>query len=70
MVDGSAWSRYSIGKMLAGTDKPDRARRSRNLFYVCCSRAQRGLAVVFINDLPEGAEFTLRDWLAPGTIHP
>ncbi|MEU1268492.1 ATP-dependent helicase [Streptomyces sp. NPDC005799] len=70
VVDDSAWNRYSIGKMLAGTDKPDRTERSRNLFYVCCSRAQRGLAVVFVNDLPEGAESTLRDWFASGTIHP
>ncbi|GHK01235.1 DNA helicase [Streptomyces sp. Y2F8-2] len=69
VVDDSAWNRYSIGKMLAGTDKPDRTERSRNLFYVCCSRAQRGLAVVFINDLPEGAESTLQDWFVSGTIH-
>ncbi|MFE7299864.1 UvrD-helicase domain-containing protein [Streptomyces sp. NPDC057579] len=70
MVDDSAWNRYSIGKMLAGTDKPDRTERSRNLFYVCCSRALRGLAVVFIDDLPDGAESTLHSWFAPGTIHP
>ncbi|MFD8467222.1 UvrD-helicase domain-containing protein [Streptomyces cyaneofuscatus] len=70
VVDDSAWNRYNIGKMLAGTDKPDRTERSRNLFYVCCSRAQRGLAVVFVNDLPEGAESTLQDWFASGIIHP
>lgn len=70
VIDDSAWTMYSIGKMLAGTDKPDRAQRSRNLFYVCCSRAQRGLAVVFLNDLPAGAEATARDWFASGTVHP
>ncbi|MEV8606089.1 UvrD-helicase domain-containing protein [Streptomyces griseoviridis] len=70
VVDDSAWTMYNIGKMLAGIDKPDRAQRSRNLFYVCCSRARRGLAVVFTNDLPDGAETTARDWFASGTIHP
>ncbi|WP_406437315.1 hypothetical protein OHB14_59430 [Streptomyces sp. NBC_01613] len=70
VVDDRAWNRYSISKMLAGTDKPDRTERSRNLFYVCCSRAQRGLAVVFIDDLPDGAEPTLHAWFASGTIHP
>ncbi|WP_461711887.1 UvrD-helicase domain-containing protein [Streptomyces sp. DSM 41013] len=70
VVDDSAWTMYSIGKMLAGTDKPDRTERSRNLFYVCCSRAKRGLAVVFLNDLPEGGESTARDWFAAGTVHP
>ncbi|MER5959449.1 UvrD-helicase domain-containing protein [Streptomyces sp. NPDC001893] len=69
-VDDRAWTNYSIGKMLAGTDKADRTERSRNLFYVCCSRAQRGLAVVFINDVPKGAEPTLRNWFASGTVHP
>ncbi|MEU4654620.1 ATP-dependent helicase [Streptomyces sp. NPDC023723] len=69
VVDDSAWNRYSISKMLAGTDKPDRTERSRNLFYVCCSRARRGLAVVFTNDLPEQAETTLHDWFSVGTIH-
>jgi len=70
VVDDSAWNRYNIGKMLADTDKIERAERSRNLFYVCCSRAQRGLAVVFLNDLPERAESTLHAWFASGTIHP
>ncbi|MFC1232251.1 hypothetical protein [Streptomyces sp. Sce081] len=70
VVDDSAWNRYSIGKMLAGADKPDRTERSRNLFYVCYSRAQRGLAVVFVNDLPKGAESTLYDWFASSTVHP
>ncbi|MFD7886457.1 UvrD-helicase domain-containing protein [Streptomyces bauhiniae] len=69
VVDDSAWNRYNISKMLAGTDKPERTERSRNLFYVCCSRAQHGLAVVFVNELPEQAEVTLRNWFAAGTIH-
>ncbi|GAB2885533.1 hypothetical protein GCM10027074_62560 [Streptomyces deserti] len=70
VVDDSAWTMYNIGKMLVGTDKPDPTERSRNLFYVCCSRAKRGLAVVFLNDLPEGGESTARDWFAAGTVHP
>ncbi|MFD4413185.1 hypothetical protein [Streptomyces sp. NPDC058476] len=70
VIDDSAWTMYNIGKMLAGIDKPDRTQRSRNLFYVCCSRARRGLAVVFTHDLPDGAETTARNWFASGTIHP
>ena len=71
VVDDTSWNRYNIGNMIAGTDKnPERTKRSRNLFYVCCSRARKGLAVVFINDIPEKAKATLRDWFASGTIHP
>ncbi|MFD8219943.1 hypothetical protein ACFV2U_41250 [Streptomyces sp. NPDC059697] len=66
-IDDSVWTMYGIGKMLAGTDTPDRAQRSPELFHVCCSRAQRGLAVVFLNDLPGGAEPAARGWFTSGT---
>lgn len=41
--------------MLAGHDLDKRLERSRNLFYVSCSRARRGLAVAFLTDIPEDA---------------
>jgi len=46
---GAAWNLYSFEKYLSGEDEkgnPGRAKRSRNLFYVCCSRAKRNLAVI------------------------
>lgn len=46
---GAAWNFYSFEKYLSGDDEngnPERARRSRNVFYVCCSRAQRNLAII------------------------
>lgn len=61
-IDDTAWTQYNMGKMIAGIDKPDRANRSRNMFYVCCSRARRRLAVVFLSDLPVQALPTVRDW--------
>ncbi len=43
---GANWNQYSFGKLLAGTDTSEaRIRRSRNLFYVCCSRAKDKLIV-------------------------
>nr|WP_292119192.1 UvrD-helicase domain-containing protein [Brevundimonas sp.] len=43
---GANWNQYSFGNLLAGADKSnDRLRRTRNLFYVCCSRAQDTLIV-------------------------
>ncbi|MBY8868138.1 UvrD-helicase domain-containing protein [Streptomyces sennicomposti] len=70
VIDDRLWNMYSISKMLAGTDSADRSQRSRNLFYVSCSRAQHGLAVVFLDDLPVEAEATARAWFASGVIHP
>lgn len=46
---GARWTKYSFEKYLSLADRdgnPDRFRRTRNLFYVCCSRAKNRLAVI------------------------
>lgn len=46
---GANWTLYSFDKYLTGGDLPEkeqRWKRTRNLFYVACSRAMRRLAVV------------------------
>lgn len=44
---GANWNQYSFSRLLAGSETNDvRLRRTRNLFYVCCSRAKVNLAVV------------------------
>lgn len=44
---GANWSQYSFGNLLAGSDTTEaRLHRTRNLFYVSCSRAKRNLAVI------------------------
>lgn len=44
---GANWNQYSFGKFLAGADTiQGRWLRTRNLFYVCCSRSKDKLAVV------------------------
>lgn len=46
---GANWNLYSFTKYLNGEDKGANERRwnrSRNIFYVCCSRAKRNLAVI------------------------
>lgn len=43
---GANWNQYSFSNLLGGTDTSiSRLQRSRNLFYVCCSRAQDTLIV-------------------------
>jgi DNA helicase-2/ATP-dependent DNA helicase PcrA len=68
VVDDTAWTQYSMGKMIAGTDKEARTTRSRNMFYVCCSRAKRRLAVVFVSDLPSEAYPVLLDWFGADNV--
>lgn len=46
---GANWTQYSFDKYLSQEDligKPERWRRTRNLFYVCCSRPKHRLAII------------------------
>lgn len=46
---GARWNIYSFERFLSGEDvtgNPERFRRTRNVFYVCCSRARQNLAVI------------------------
>ena len=70
IIDDKAWSLYNMNEMLANPQlEKDRVDRSRNLFYVCCSRARQRLAVLFLTDLSDSAERTARDWFSAGTVH-
>ncbi len=70
------WSRYNFPRMLAdfsrrnSLDGEDRKRfeRSRNLFYVACSRAEENLALLFTTELPEAAMKTMEGWVGPHNI--
>ena len=69
VIDDKAWNQYDMGRMMAGTDpNRERMQRSRNMFYVCCSRARRRLAVVFVSDLPPQALSAAHDWFGPQNV--
>lgn len=53
---GANWNQYSFGKLLSGVDTSEsRLKRTRNLFYVCCSRARANLAVVNLAPMGDAA---------------
>jgi DNA helicase-2/ATP-dependent DNA helicase PcrA len=69
VVDDKAWNHYDMAGMIGGTEKNlTRLARSRNMFYVCCSRARRRLAVVFVSDLSPKALAIAREWFGPENI--
>jgi DNA helicase-2/ATP-dependent DNA helicase PcrA len=71
VIDDKAWTMYSMDEMLTDpSGTKDRILRTKNLFYVSCSRARDRLAVVFLNNLSPAAEHTARIWFAGGTVHP
>ena len=76
VVIGRGWNRYNFNQMLelatADPQIPANKRaafeRSRNLFYVTCSRPRRRLAVLFTQELSAAAMQTVRSWFGHGTI--
>lgn len=57
---GANWNQYSFGKLLTGTDTSEgRIKRSRNLFYVCCSRAKDKLIVADLGTTDQAKVATL-----------
>lgn len=54
---GAKWYQYSFTKFLEGFDKSEsRLLRSRNLFYVCCSRSKDKLAVIDLGPVPDNMQ--------------
>ncbi|MGE7434189.1 UvrD-helicase domain-containing protein [Kitasatospora sp. NPDC001175] len=70
------WSRYNFPMMLADfpssatftDDDRKRFERSRNLFYVACSRARKNLVLLFTTELSDGAIQTLEHWIGHSRI--
>lgn len=70
------WTRYNFPAMLAnfpdreslGDEEVKRFERSRNLFYVACSRAKGDLVLLFTTELSEQSLQTLEEWLGISSV--
>lgn len=77
VVLGRGWNLYNFAQFLewssaAGVPagKTDAYERSRNLFYVACSRPKKRLALLFTQELPPNALNTLAAWFGETAIRP
>lgn len=75
VVVGKGWNQYNFDQMLGwvadGGPPPDKVQtfeRSRNLFYVTCSRSITNLAVLFTEKLSPSAIATLVDWFGEANV--
>ena len=75
VVVGRGWNRYNFGQFLewarpnsCPADKREFFERNRNLFYVCCSRAKKRLAILFTQKLSNDAVSTLAEWFGQENI--
>jgi len=68
---GASWSQYSFDKYLTGEDvtkNENRWKRTRNLFYVCCSRAKRRLAVIDLGGGQDAKAPKVRELFGPDSV--
>ena len=69
VVLGRGWNKYNFDQFLQWSaegvpaDKQDAFERSRNLFYVCCSRPTTRLAFLFTQELSNTSLTLLGEWL-------
>lgn len=75
VVFGRGWNIYNFGQFLEWennppSDKLDKWERNRNLFYVCCSRPKKRLALLFTQELTDRAIATLSEWFGAGAVMP
>ncbi|MFJ6432143.1 AAA family ATPase [Streptomyces sp. NBC_00341] len=75
-VFGGGWTQYNFPEMLANFTQRDslslgsrkRFEKSRNLFYVACSRAKEDLVLLFTTELSNDALETLKAWVGDANI--
>lgn len=74
VVVGRGWDNYNFGNLFewieCGVPKGKDAayERTRNLFYVACSRPKTRLAVLFTQQLSGAAMKTIEKWFGPSSL--
>jgi DNA helicase-2/ATP-dependent DNA helicase PcrA len=69
---GANWNLYSFSKYLGGEDQAaneKRWSRSRNVFYVCCSRAKVNLAVIDLTARSAAKDQRVSAWFGEDNAH-
>ena len=76
VVVGRGWNQYNFGQMLEWANmgipigKEETFQRSRNLFYVSCSRPRKRLALLFTQKLSSHALDCLNSWFGATMVCP
>ncbi|MBP4137233.1 hypothetical protein [Flavobacterium geliluteum] len=64
VIDDTEWKQeYNFNNFFSNSDeKPERALRTRNLFYVECSRAKENLVVFMLSKIDDKALVNIKKW--------
>ncbi len=71
VIDDTEWiQEYNFKNFFNETeDKPERRLRTRNLFYVECSRAIDNLVILCLSELDASAIANIKAWFGNGNVH-
>lgn len=71
IIDDTSWkSMYNFQNFIGGSESiEERFLRTRNLFYVCSSRAKENLVILSLSEMSEPALTTLESWLGKSNMY-
>lgn len=56
ILDNGGWNKYNFANLFLNTGTDSVLKRTQKIFYVCCTRAKKNLAVFYHNPNPEVVE--------------
>lgn len=63
VIDDDAWNQYSFDNYFTGTDtSQSRLDRTKNLFYVVCSRAKKNLVVLALSEISQSSHKKINEF--------
>jgi len=63
VIDDNAWNKYNFNEYFSDINgTSSRIKKSKNLFYVICSRARNNLAILFVSELSDAAKQQVESW--------
>ena len=70
VIDDTSWKgKYNFQNFIDNSDdKPDRLLRTKNLFYVSCSRAKENIVILSLSTMEQAAMTEINNWFSSGTI--
>lgn len=70
VIDDTEWKQeYNFDNFFNNTeDKPERKLRTRNLFYVECSRAKENLIVLMLSKLSDESLKNVKNWFGEENV--
>ena len=69
VIDDASWNQYNFNILFSGQTHKPQYERSRNIFYMCCSRAKDRLAVLALSEFTSTSLDTAKLWFGEENVY-